>query len=272
MEQAAPEDIAVDPAAVAVSNFLARQAPLRPGERALLFRFWMARDGYQAVTSTQSLVFVNAVRQYLTTPNLACTFFPCSEPDFWSPVFAYADLHRVPEADFEIGGHHYGTYWHDWRVVPPMAWLQILAEREIATAQSVTPPAPSTPLLVLSEQAFAEAVRAALRDFHRPDALRRNPLLRSHLVADQPGATTDDAKVATLRSLIVHTVETFEAAPRDARLARAIDRTYLHPAPTQERAAELLNLPFSTYRRHLTAGIARLVAALWQRELLGGAN
>jgi len=39
------------------------------------------------------------------------------------------------------------------------------------------------------------------------------------------------------------------------------------PAATQELAAELLDLPFSTYRRHLKEGIENLVDTLWSREL-----
>jgi hypothetical protein len=272
MEQAAPEEIALDPAAMAVARFLEQQAPLRSDERATLIRFWMARDTYQAVSSVQSLAFISAVRYYLTTPNLACSFFACIDPNFWSPVFAYADLHRVPEADFEAGGQVYGMYWHDWRVRPPMAWLQLLAEREIATGQSVTPPISAPALLVLSEPAFADAVRAALRDFHRPDALRRNPLLRSRLISGMPDTDTSDGKRIALRTVIEETAATLEHSPRDARLFRALNRTYFHPAPTQEKAAELLDLPFSTYRRHLSAGVARLIANLWHRELHGAGN
>ena len=48
--------------------------------------------------------------------------------------------------------------------------------------------------------------------------------------------------------------------------------TYLEPAATQELAAERLGLPFSSYRRHLTTGIARVTAALWNRELHGTAS
>jgi hypothetical protein len=272
MEQAAAEDIALDPGAIAVARFLERQAPLRPGERATLFRFWMAQDTYQGVSTTQSLTFVNAVRHYLSTANLACSFFACTEPDFWAPVFAYADLHRIPDADFEVGGRRYGVYWHDWRATPPMVWLQLLAGREIATGQSVTPPTATPTLLVLSEPAFADAVRAALRDFHRPDALRRNPLLRSRLIGSMPGAETPDGKRAALQAVIEETAAALEHSPRDARLYRALNRTYFHPAPTQEKAAELLDLPFSTYRRHLSAGIARLIDALWHRELYGAEN
>jgi long-chain acyl-CoA synthetase len=41
----------------------------------------------------------------------------------------------------------------------------------------------------------------------------------------------------------------------------------LQPAPTQEVAAELLDLPFSTYRRHLKSAIERLTEVLWNQEL-----
>jgi hypothetical protein len=58
-----------------------------------------------------------------------------------------------------------------------------------------------------------------------------------------------------------------KASPRSEKLFRALDRTYFHPAPTQEVAAELLDLPFSTYRRHLKSGIEQVIEALWQHEI-----
>jgi hypothetical protein len=74
-----------------------------------------------------------------------------------------------------------------------------------------------------------------------------------------------------LAELLGSAASSLATDPRDERLFRALDRTYLRPAPTQERAAELLGLPFSTYRRHLTQGVARLVAVLWDAELYGPA-
>jgi DNA-directed RNA polymerase specialized sigma24 family protein len=43
----------------------------------------------------------------------------------------------------------------------------------------------------------------------------------------------------------------------------------VHPSPNQEAAAEVLGLPFSTYRRHLARGVERIVARLWDQELYG---
>jgi hypothetical protein len=271
LHQASPEDLDADPAARVAWDYLQSHAPLRPGEGTTFFRFWMAGDTYQAVSAIQSLIFVTVVRHYLTTPGLAFTFFPCAEPDFWALVLTYADLARIPEADFEVGGQHYGVYGHDWRAVPPAAWLALLAEREIATAsQTLRPPRVTESLVVLSQDEFAAAVRDALRDFTHPDFLRGNPLLRSRLVVDQAGTDVGEVeKVTALQTLIKTAAESLQSSPRQAKLFRALYQTYLHPAPTQEKASELLDLPFSTYRRHLKAGIRRLTEILWQREIGG---
>ena len=78
-----------------------------------------------------------------------------------------------------------------------------------------------------------------------------------------------DDPAPALRALLEDAVTAATADPRDARLARALDRTYLRPAPTQEAAAELLGLPFSTYRGHLSRGLERVTDLLWERELYG---
>ena len=161
---------------------------MRPGERATLFRFWLAAETYQAVSPIQSLVFILAVQHYLSTSDLAYTLFPCADPDFWAMVLAYADLERLPEADFEIGSRRYGVYGHDWRRKPPAAWLDLLAEREIAAGPQAAPhPRPAEQVVVLSQPDFAAAVRDALRDFVRPDLLRSNPLIRSRPVRERVG-------------------------------------------------------------------------------------
>jgi DNA-directed RNA polymerase specialized sigma24 family protein len=78
-----------------------------------------------------------------------------------------------------------------------------------------------------------------------------------------------DPPARALAELVRDAAARLAADPRDEKLLRAVDRTYLRPAATQEQAAELLGLPFSTYRRHLTQGVARIVAALWDQELYG---
>ncbi|MEB3177543.1 MAG: ATP-binding protein, partial [Nostocaceae cyanobacterium] len=145
------EDLQADPGAIAAWRFLQNYAPLRANEGATIFRFWMARDTYQAVSPTQSLIFINFVQYYQNTPGLAFTFLPCAQPEAWEAMFTYADLTRLPRADFEVGGRHYGVYGHDWRVVSPQEWQQLLAQREIRASVETTALAASTqPRLVLS--------------------------------------------------------------------------------------------------------------------------
>lgn len=256
-----------DPAIQSAWNYLEKHAPVRSGEAALHFRFWMAEDTYQSVSSVQSLIFLAVVKYYLTTPRLAFTFFPCASPDFWAPMLGYANLVRLPEADFSVGERRFGVYGHDWRVESPARWLSILADKEVGIPVE-NKPVPAEPVIVLSGEEFSGAIRQALHDFTRPNLLTSNPLLRSHLVTERVNPDSKSVERAeALRALLQEAAATLQLNPRDDKLYRALDHTYFHPAPTQEVAAEQLDLPFSTYRRHLTAGIQRLTQMLWQREL-----
>jgi hypothetical protein len=181
-------DTRIDPGIKNAADYLRRHAPLRPGETATHFRFWMGRDTYQTISPAQTLIVINLVRHYLTTPGLAFTFFPAADAGFWAPLAAYANLFHIPEADFEVGGKLYQAFGHDWRLEPPMAWLGMLAEREIAMSPLIAqPPRPTRSLVVLSQADFASAVLDALRTFTRPDGLNGNPLLRSRLVVEKAG-------------------------------------------------------------------------------------
>ncbi len=257
-----------DPAVLACWTYLHQTAPLRAGETATLFRFWMADDTYQAVSPIQSLIFVNVVRHYLTTPGLAFTFFPCADPDFWSQVFAYADLKRLPEADFKVGGREYGMYGHDWRLVPPMAWLALLGERETAAAPQMIHAPAGEHLTVLSEEDFTEAVSQALRAYTRGELLRNSPLLRSRLVIERASPNAGEMeRLAVLKALLKEAAASLQQSPKLTKLYRVVYHTYLQPAETQEQAAELLDLPFSTYRRHLKSGVQHIAEVLWQMEI-----
>ncbi len=270
IQGATEEDLRRDPAVAAAAGHLRKHVPLRAGERATHFRYWMARETYHAVSPIQSLIFVNVARHYLTTPGLAYTFFPCADPEFWAAGFAYIDLHRIPDADYEVGGKRWGVYGHDWRVVPPMAWLALLAEREVGATPETTAAPRSESIEILAEEEFTGAVAEALRCWATPDALRDSPLLRSRLARNRAGGESEARElVETLRAAIREAIDSLAATPREEKLHRVLNRTFLHPVATQERAAELLDLPFSTYRRHLKAGIEAVTRMLWQEEIEG---
>jgi AAA ATPase domain len=271
LDRASAADIEVDPGTRAVWAYAQRHGPPRPGERVTQGRFLVDRDSYQATSPAINLISVQCTRHWLTTPNLAWDFLSMADPDHWGPLFAYLDYHRVHEADFEVGGHRAATFAHDWRRVPVEPWLALMARRELDVEFEVAAPAPGGPAqpLALSQPEFDQAVRRALHDLHRPDLLAANPLVRSRLVRER---AADGSPGGALAELLREAAARLGADPRDDKLLRAVDRTYLRPATTQERAAELLGLPFSTYRRHLGQGVARVVADLWARELYGPAG
>jgi hypothetical protein len=125
--------------------------------------------------------------------------------------------------------------------------------------------------LVLSEPEFTEAVKAALRDLRDIRRLSTNPLLRSRVVRAAAAHAAADGTAVTeaLRGLIGQAAASLRDNPREADLYRVIDRTFVRPAPTQERAAEMLGLPFSTFRRYRNRGVQHIVRWLWQREVHG---
>jgi hypothetical protein len=241
--------------------------PLRPGERAALTRFVIDRANYQDPSPTLNEVPVLNLERYLATPDLAWDLLTLHEPERWDEFFALAELPRAVGADFTVGGRRYGLFGHDFRILALDELIDLWVERALAQDPTLAPPDREHPL-ILGEDDFAEAVREALRHLHRPDLLGLNRLARTRLVPAQERGT--EAATDRLVTLIDEGVDQLRLHPRDEKLVRAIDRTYLRPAANQEAAAEALSLPFSTYRRHLTDGVARLTEWLWRQELAGG--
>ena len=94
---------------------------------------------------------------------------------------------RIPEADFEVGRHHYGVYGHDWRVMSPLTWLALLGEREMGMNVEMERLTSAPAVIVLSQESFADAIKDALQEINRAGALRNNPLLASRLVLQRAG-------------------------------------------------------------------------------------
>ena len=264
---ASAQDIRFDPGASAAWDHANRQAPPRPNETVTQSRFIVDRAAYQGPSPTLNATPILTMQRYLSTPNLAWDFLTLAEPEQWDAYFAAADLPRVAGADFWVGSRRFGLFAHDFRQVPVDALLELVTERALAQDPVPSPAEAHPSLLVLSQAEFEDSVRQALRDLHRLDLLARNPLLRTRLLRDEAGV--QDPGAATLQALLGAAVETLHEHPRDDKLWRAVDRTYLRAAASQERAAAALGLPFSTFRRHLTQGVDRVVAWLWDREVYG---
>lgn len=119
---------------------------------------------------------------------------------------------------------------------------------------------------ILTETGFAAAMRQALRDFHRPNELRNNPLLTTRLVAAvlqrEPAAPPTQALREILRD---HCERLGDNAKFDWH-KQILILTYLKPLRSQQAVAEALHLSWSTYRRHLVEAIQTLAAVLWEAE------
>ena len=271
LHAATAEDIEIDAFAQTVWAFTQRNAPPRDGEAVILFRFWLDLDGFQNVSSVQSLIFVNVTQQYISTPRLAWSFLPCFDMEFWAPTQTHYKHVAVPfehaVADFPGGARSVGAFGHDWRALNVAAWFDAIPQRGVAPKPAATqrPSNLNATMVVLSKPAFSDAVRAALREYIRPIALARNPLLRSRLISERAGDAPTDAQ--SLRRVVLEAASTLSLNPRDEKLFRALEATYFEPAMTQDLAAERLDLPSSTFRRHLKSSIERLTEILWTWEL-----
>ena len=248
-----------DPLVRAVLQHADRTAPPRPGEKIHVTRFIggareFERDPYAVLVAS-----VNALTTWLTLP-LAWSFTAPSDEEFWGPFFDYIALERIGEVT--AGGRRHTLHGIDWRRLTPDRWMEFMNDRERTGGTGPAPPhllraAP------LGREGFTAAVRAALRDLHRDDRLATNPLTGSRLAQGPAGSPP----AAALRGAILRGVEVIGRAPRGEASRRVLDRTFVRPAPTQEAAAEVLGLPFSTYRRHLAAAFDELVELLWAVEI-----
>jgi len=263
----AAADRDADPGTRAAWTFVQGSCPTRPGEHVTLLRFIMDAEVYQRPSPAFNLRAAVTGRNWICNPRLAWDVLVAQEPYPLQEELAYLDYHRAPEADFTVGNRRFTAHVHDWRRRPAGEWFTLMDQRGASRAVVTPEPGEDAPVLVLSQPEFEESVRAALREVSRPALLAGNPLLRSRLVLLASNDTASAGSPEVLASLVRAAVESLRGDLRDEKLYRALDRTYLRPAMTQERAAEVLGLPFSTYRRHLSQGVGRIVSLLWHDEV-----
>ncbi len=261
LHHATAEDVAADPAAAAALRFIERFGPLADRQEVIYLRFWMHRERYQEITAATNLMAVDVITRCVTTSNLAWNFIAMSDPEFWTPHFNAVNFPRAHAAGFAVDGRPYGVFAHDWRIEPALVWLTTggtpMPFTNVTDDIQATPPP-------LSEAEFATAVRQALRDFARDDRLATNPLLRAGSV--RTGSSNGASPTDQCGRCCARRSATLDGHPRDIKFHRALWHTYIEPAPTQERAAELLGVPFNTYRYQLARGLERVTAHLWWLE------
>jgi hypothetical protein len=261
-----PEDIEADPGAAALWRYAQQHHPPRPGELVLGWRFVVDRDPDERHPRLAGTMFgAWHVIDILLRGPTAWEFDACyTDLDYWERFFNHFDFLHIPEADYQIGTSRYVSFGHDWRRVGVADWLELTAARELGEQVTVTAPEPAA---MLSHEEFASSVKQALRSLHQPQVLLRNPLMASSMVQNELREHPDHLPDQLLRGLIMNAAQVVKANPRAAAQYRVLDRTYLHPAPSQEKAAELLDLPFTTYRRYRDRGVAAITEWLWDHDV-----
>ncbi len=247
-----------DPGARAVLAAVAEHGPLRPGERINVNRFAGASGRYMGDPAVLLVNGVACILEWAREP-AAWTFIFTVEDERYGRYFEYLGLRRMIEVSMGHG-RHVGYGW-DRRRFPAPLLFELMARREL-TGEIGPPPADLVRPAPLSRDEFTRAVRAALSDLAYPDRLAGSPLTASALT-DPTQPIPGEALQATLRQAIV----ALDRAPGGDEHRRVLERTYLHGTASQEAAAEILGLPFSTYRRHLARAHDRLVESLWAVEV-----
>jgi hypothetical protein len=242
-----------DPVVRAVLDHVARAGPLRPGERVEIARFFAGvhehqRDRYAVLAGS-----VTSIIHWSTEP-LAWSFVVLVDTEYWAPFFDYLAVR--PLVEIEVDGRRHVAYGHDWRRFPAGPWWDLMSEREHCGG---TGPPPESALRPppLDRAGFGAAVRSALQHLSRPERLAGNPLLGTVLGADP----------AALRASVVAVMDRLAGEPKGEQLRAVLNRTFVRPAPNQEAAAEVLGLPFSTYRRYLARAVEAVTELLWSVEI-----
>ncbi|GGK81820.1 AAA family ATPase [Mangrovihabitans endophyticus] len=241
------DDLDTDPMLAPVRDHLGRLAPLHDDDHIGVGRFMVPAPG--ASLAEADRLFQGLAVEHLRRPgSLAASFLLLPDPQSRVATMAKFGFALLPGSPV-AGGRTWGVFGHDWRKAPMITYLD-----RIAPALGPARERPGTIRRPLSKKDHREAVRQVLRDWHDDDAVAANPLVRFY----GDGAALRDALQAAVGAL--------GADPSHIRHHRALRATYLERATSQEAAAARLDLPFSTYRRHLKAGIDRLDEVLRKRR------
>lgn len=247
--------LAGDPLAAAAWRHVQTTRAPRPGGSVWLARLTMDETVAGVPNAAFSLGGMRVTRRALLEPDAEWTLLAHAEPAGMETVYrSFTRInwaHRVPALDHRLGDEEWGVFARDYVAEPvPPEWRALPA-----SGQGGGP--------VLGKDAFAAAVKDALRHYAREDKLAANPLLGCHWL----GGPDTAARVSALREHLHQAAQALAEHPADAKFHHALRLTWLDPGTSQERVAEELGLPFNTYRYHLARGTDRVVQALWQREL-----
>lgn len=255
-----PEGVDVDPVVAAAWRHAQERGPVRPGEHIAVARFLVSSTAYHRPSASMTFSQWRICGEMIRADRLSWSYIVASDDGFWNEHLR--DMFMVPiEARPQVGERRFALFGHDWRSQPADLWMRAQSDAVLATGRRrAGPDGCLGGFAVLSHADFKAAVRDALRSLRQPDALAGNPLHRTRLVVES-GRTLPEALSAA--------VDRLAGSRAGDKRHRALTVTYFGGSPTQEAAAQRLQLPWSTYRRHLASAIDHLSDLLWHEELCG---
>jgi hypothetical protein len=138
LHEAGPDQIAADPGAAAMWDYATRELRPRPGESVTAVRFFVDHEADQRIASQSWTGFVLAHALQVWTGDLALDLIGAFLGLDAAPLFDHVDYRRLPDAEFEAGGHHHHVFGHDWRDLDVDAWHDRIGHREVDDATSST--------------------------------------------------------------------------------------------------------------------------------------
>ena len=138
LDEATPDQIAADPGAAAMWDHATGAHRPRPGESVTAVRFFVDHEADQRIASKSWTGFVLAHALQVWAGGLAVDLIGAFRTLDAAPLFEHVDYPRLPEAEFEAGGHHHYVFGHDWRDRDVDAWHELIGHREVDDASSST--------------------------------------------------------------------------------------------------------------------------------------
>ncbi|MDP4512153.1 hypothetical protein, partial [Nonomuraea turcica] len=220
------EELAADPIVAEAWAHARATTPLRAGEHLAVSRLWVLPP-YCGNSPVMDLIQWRVIGNCLRAERMAWSYIAIRRPNQgWVERLRHYGMRDISEQP-RLGDDAYTLFVHDWRAVPAQAWLERM-NRLLVAGSADGPSAATAGLAVLSEAEFAEAVRTALRQLSRLDALAASPLTRTRLVAERAGQDPATA----LGDLLRRAIEDLREDPRSVKFHRVLSVTFLRGTPT----------------------------------------
>ncbi|MFO0711557.1 MAG: ATP-binding protein [Sandaracinus sp.] len=248
--EGASDALAAHDPAVRIALEAARALELTPGQVGSMQRLQLDVEAERGIGATIHLRVAHDARVLLTTPELAVRWIVAPAAFSWAKVWESRGYVRLA-TPFTLDAKEYAVWQLDLRGTRAADYV-----RAAFRGSGAVPLTGSRPPPVAIDLA---SLRRALESAADPHTFARSEL------AAHPSfrASDPDAGVARFRERIRRELETLGQTSRGAKWRRAVEATYLElPQRSQEAVAEALDLPFRTYRDHLTAGLRELLARL----------